>query len=906
MIPLKLQIKNFLSYGPTLQTIDFGTFPLICLSGKNGHGKSALLDAITWALWGQARKISGVAKADNLLLRLGQTQMLVIFDFSFNGATYRIRREYAKTFGKSYAAVDFGMIDSATQHYIPLSDKTIRDTQAQIEKTIGLDFESFVNSAFLRQGQANEFSKKSPKERKEILSSILGLNHYEKMRKLASEKVKQATLSMQLLQARKEKIHHELQKHDEIAVKIAAVNQVLTTLEQQEHMQAQHHNDLELQKQKYLKEKQEEHLLTFQCKEKITEKETREHRVRSLYGMWKKVHAQHVLISDNNHDLDKQKQLLVQKITVHQQALQQVLEAKTTLLQLQQEEQDLLKKSHEAQQQKTQEVQNTIITLQSKLNYKKSQIELLLKQKDTQTTQLHEVEKQLQAVHDELQSLHNTIDRDLIKKEQLFEKRKAYYHQWIAQANFAAKELSNVAQKKNLRFDEANPSCPLCEQNLSASRKKFLKTKFLHEEHFLEHRLNRLKKCTQHLKLVLVEQHAWLEEQKNIVNLKAQKEHLFEEYKKNKTVLENLIATTSQEFLQFQHELMNIGQECAQKNKEFCEMQTQFSTQMHELLKEVQKKIRAARTTTENTNYDQQQHALLQQQLTQLEQQEHTLAAIKQEHIVQQQRKEEILQLCKSLKQLKKEIAEVEQKLRCFNHLPALQQTLLEQEEALTATKKIIQQQKEKNLFEKGSLENERANLLQLEKEQSNLTTELKTLQQTVDDYQILTTTFSKDGIQALLIEEALPEIEQEANILLSQLTNNQSHILIESLRDLQKGGTKETLDIKISDEQGIRPYELFSGGEAFRIDFALRIAISKLLARRAGTSLQTLIIDEGFGSQDEEGLSYIMDALHKIQDNFCKIIIVSHLTSMKDQFPVHFFIEKGAQGSVVNVVEQG
>jgi exonuclease SbcC len=52
MIPLKLQIKNFLSFGPDIQTIDFTPYPLICLSGKNGHGKSALLDALTWALWG--------------------------------------------------------------------------------------------------------------------------------------------------------------------------------------------------------------------------------------------------------------------------------------------------------------------------------------------------------------------------------------------------------------------------------------------------------------------------------------------------------------------------------------------------------------------------------------------------------------------------------------------------------------------------------------------------------------------------------------------------------------------------------------------------------------------------------------------------------------------------------------
>src|ERR1700739_2491833 len=112
MIPLTLQLKNFLSYGPEIQEVDFASYHLICLSGKNGHGKSALLDAITWAIWGQARKVSGTMKPDQGLLRLGQSHMMVVLDFEFNKNKYRIKPEYIGSSSKPYAYAEFGMFEN--------------------------------------------------------------------------------------------------------------------------------------------------------------------------------------------------------------------------------------------------------------------------------------------------------------------------------------------------------------------------------------------------------------------------------------------------------------------------------------------------------------------------------------------------------------------------------------------------------------------------------------------------------------------------------------------------------------------------------------------------------------------------------------------------------------------------
>jgi exonuclease SbcC len=246
-----------------------------------------------------------------------------------------------------------------------------------------------------------------------------------------------------------------------------------------------------------------------------------------------------------------------------------------------------------------------------------------------------------------------------------------------------------------------------------------------------------------------------------------------------------------------------------------------------------------------------------------------------------------------------------------INHQKTLHEQLInlpqvnKDQDALINQLHNIVKSKEIFLQQQGRLEKETEQLAELEKEYNICKKNIIELKESIDDYLAIACATGKDGLQALLIEDIIPEVEQEANNILTKMTDNQAQIIIESLRDLKNGNAKETLDIKISDNMGIRPYEMFSGGEAFRIDFALRVAISKLLARRAGTSLQTLIIDEGFGSQDEEGLSHIMDAIYKIQDDFCKIIIVSHLTVIKDQFPIHFFIHKNTNGSVVTIIEQ-
>ncbi|MBK7199660.1 MAG: hypothetical protein IPH87_03495 [Anaerolineae bacterium] len=168
--------------------------------------------------------------------------------------------------------------------------------------------------------------------------------------------------------------------------------------------------------------------------------------------------------------------------------------------------------------------------------------------------------------------------------------------------------------------------------------------------------------------------------------------------------------------------------------------------------------------------------------------------------------------------------------------------------------------------------------------------------------YDELKLAFGKKGVPAMIIEAAIPEIEEEANRLLGRMTDQRMSVQFQSQRDTKKGDTIETLDIIIRDELGVRPYEMYSGGEAFRTNLAIRIALSKLLARRAGARLQTLIIDEGFGTQDTAGRERLVEAITSIQQDFERILVVTHIEELKDQFPVRINVVKGPGGSSFSI----
>jgi len=191
MIPISLRITGFTSYRKPVE-IEFSGFDLACISGPNGAGKSSLLDAITYALYGEARK------RDEAIINTGANKAEVQLDFEYESQIYRIVRSITRGKGSQLDFMIFNPAGGEQGAWKILTEQNLRATQAKIEQTLRLDYETFVNAAFFLQGKADSFATQRPADRKKILSSILGLDQWEVYQEFTKTRIREAKTELEV------------------------------------------------------------------------------------------------------------------------------------------------------------------------------------------------------------------------------------------------------------------------------------------------------------------------------------------------------------------------------------------------------------------------------------------------------------------------------------------------------------------------------------------------------------------------------------------------------------------------------------------------------------------------------------------------------------------------------------
>lgn len=867
MIPLSISLSGFLSYRDPVE-IDFTHVELACIAGPNGAGKSSLLDAITWALFGQARK------RDESLINTATNAAEVTFIFSYEGSLYKLRRAMPR--GKTtmlelhiaqvqeienQTLLTLDLLDNSS--WKPLTEATLRATQSRIEEILRLDYDTFVNASFFLQGKADQFTQQRPADRKRILASILGLEVWESYRQRSAEHRKKFEERIAIIDGRLAEIAAELAEEDLRKDHLADLEKQLTIVQG-------------------ARQKQEKYLENLRKVEASLQEQRKlvDALARQVDAASRQLDNLSVRLESRRKEKDAYADVLARAAEI-QAAREDWLAARSELEAW--DSSAVQFREHEARRQPFLDELNAI------------RAGLLQEQKT-----LVDQEKQIEAAQAECLQLNlqaSTLQQNLQKIEEALEQRSELENQLQqARQNQAEARAENPRLKGEMdelkaRIDQLHSTegatCPLCGQPLNEAER-------------------------QHL----------------IDNLNLQGKEMGDRYRANLALLKDAdqqiadYETRIEQFsgqdaerLQVTQDLAALNARLEQAQQLVADWEALGSPRLVEITEQLQLETFSPETRAslaaldaelaelgydaaahDNARRREQEGRSVEDDLRSIERAEAALTPLEREitelddsYTTQQ---DELMQLQAEHGSAAASLAEVE----------ASVPDLYEAESEMLS----FQEQENRLRLEVGAAQQKVTVLDDLRARRKALDAEREGQALLVGQHKQLERAFGKDGVPALLIEQALPQIEMRANDLLERLSGGNMTVRFvtqASYKDKKRKDLKETLDIQISDSAGMRDYEMFSGGEAFRVNFAIRLALSEVLAQRAGARLQTLVIDEGFGSQDALGRQRLIEAINIVKPDFAKILVITHIDELKDAFPTRIEVEKTERGSSVIVV---
>ncbi|HZW04433.1 MAG TPA: SMC family ATPase, partial [Anaerolineaceae bacterium] len=780
MIPIALKLSGFLSYREPV-AIDFTPFDLAAISGSNGAGKSSLLDAITWALFGQARR------RDDAIIHTGAEAAEVVFDFEYEGQRYRVQRTKPRN---KTTILEFFIYGD--QGWRALTEHSLRETETRIQQTLRLDFDTFTNASFFLQGKADQFAQQRPSDRKRILSSILGLEVWDVYRDEAGNRRRNEENRLTILDGQLREIQAELDQED---VRRERLGQLQGELEQVSLLLQAHEASLD-----------------------------------SLRKLTQSLQDRKSMVDLHARQLDQSRGRLAQH--EHQLADRQ---AECEQFRQQIEKAGEIEAAYRQWQADRQELERWNQVAENFRQYERERAAPLLVI-ETERTRLEEERRgclqqqaQADAVGEQIPQMDAAIQADEEKIAALAEKLGQRELRVQEQRELMQSQTEALAENKKLRDamhelkerietlkGASGADCPLCGQPLSPDeRTALIETLELQGRNLGDQYRNNQAVCKEaeaRQKAIeqemgsfkLVEQEIRQQEQRlaQAQSRRDQLDRALSEWEaggarrlaeiEQVLAAENFALEARQELARLDAALKDLGYDAA----------------AHDEIRRAEHNGRASET-----------------QLRLLETARATLAPLERE-IAGLQKQIEAEQAELMLQQAAYQEAE-EKYRRDSENLPSLEQA----ENELFALKSRENQIR----MQVGGAQQQVEILKTLRTRQGELNGQRNDLTRQIARLKALERAFSKDGIPALLIEQSLPDIEDQANEILQRLSNGAMTVRFDTQRDYKdksRADKRETLDIVISDPSGPREYEMFSGGEAFRVNFAIRLALSKVLAQ--------------------------------------------------------------------------
>ena len=864
MIPIYLKLLNFMSHEET--EIDFRKIDVACIQGPNGAGKSALADGMLYALYGQTSR-----GKDDDIVRLGCQEMTDIFDFEQSAQVYRIIRKKS-VLGRGKNIVELYTLNESDDSWTPLS--TGDSAKGMIFDILHRDYNTFISSSFLLQGQGERLITSKPSERYKVVFDIMGCERYAEYRK--------KTTSM------KNKVEGQktvlLESIGDLQTQASCIID-LESLRETKKASLKTTSETLSEKEKLLVNLTSEHaVVTAKLKEldeaseklKVLEKEKAEFVLKK--------HEIETSVKPVAPNLEQQVNALLIGLVQKESGLQ---EAMTILA------------DHKAKLSNLEGIQKEISSLQSKRISLNNAITATEKHVERYKKILDNKQKILALVEEDktgnrkLQSMREDYDKLLAESNAL----NANLHKTSEIETSIAKLQTSVSSKEKdrghaiktieNRMSEAKKKASLIERTVCKGVAEYAKCPFIKDA--VE---GRASLGTLQTELAGLNRPLDIPEIKDIEELKKQLSSL------DPAVIKNKIKQVTDDANKLKADITAL-----EKRLELFSTWTKHAAEINTAEIEME---RAGKSVSDAKSEISDVEAKIKNLSAQLEGIKNISDSILVAETVidRLQIAAEVKGITSKLEEIEKNITESKGNIAESLSEYKKKQTALEDQikEVKSAVGSLKEEEKmtlevvSKLEFEIKSCKRAIEKIKDVEKEIAALSRRYRILEILEDAY---------ERIPFYILDNVIPIMEEEANKILEGISTTGMRLELRTEKaNKNNKNVRDTLDIIISDIAGERPIELYSGGEKTRQILALAVGLAELSARKAGVKISTLLIDEPAGL-DKQGLLDFGRSFIKLVESrvFKKGMLMAHEEILKEIFDQKILVTKEGTTSKVEVL---
>lgn len=919
MRPLKLTIAGFGPYAG-VQEVDFemlGSSGLYLITGDTGAGKTTIFDAITFALFGEA---SGGYREPSMLRSKyvkPQDPTYVELTFVYDGKQYHIRRNPDYERAKSRGS---GTTKQAAEAVLTYPDgrtvTKLKEVNKAVSEIIGLTREQFAQVAMISQGDFRKLLQADTKERQKIFRDIFDTRLF-------------VTLQIQL----KERSAEVKDQRDQAALSIGQYISGVVCAEDSQHLA-----DMQKAKEGQLPIPEVMVLLTQIVAEDEAAQELLEEQQAQLEACWEAISAQLTqaeAYAKASEELERQKSGEFRQIKALEEAQATLSEAESTLPEQERirkeiAQWELLMPSYDERESKrTQlaELEAALVsgkqtaetaesqkkTLEAEIAALKAEEQTLASsgaEKERLTAQRQQMEDRMEDLREFLSTMTELVEfrGELARRQNAFAIADGEAARLLQEYDgkyraFLREQAGIMAQN----LTEGEP-CPVCGSQIhpqlatlsdcAPTEEEVRQAKEEYEKAREHSRGVSMKAAQQYGLVVRAEQgtrrHAGVlmpgvayEDAENVAkaeieNLSGQMAQLQEDILKaegkaaRKTVLSSLIPQKEGVLAAVQQTLSETREGMASRSAAMEELKKQID--------DLDAKLVAPDKTTA-----QQQRDLLQKELQKLEKE------LADAQSACQQRKEALAGIRSAMEQLRKQLESATE--GDVAQLESRKEEINQQKKAVAANQKAIHARIITNTAARQNIAQKQAQMEQLERRYGWM----KTLADTANG--------TLAGKEKIMLETYIQttyfdRILERANIRLRKMSGGQYDLKRRRTAASKQGQSGLELDIVDHINTTERSVNTLSGGEAFLASLALALGLSDEVQMSTGIRLETLFVDEGFGSLDSEALNKAYHTLSGLTEGNRLVGIISHVAELKERIDRQIVVKKNpAGGSSATVV---